>query len=284
MKIRKPAVAGQFYPGSQKKLSDAVDKYLSQAEVESIDGKLIALISPHAGYVFSAPVAAYAYKQIEGQSYDTVVLIGPSHRYSFQGAAVYGGDAFSTPLGEVEVDTELVQKLIEDLSFSELSEAHTREHSLEVQLPFLQKTLSEFKFVPILLSSYSESNYRQFSRVLASNLKNKNVLLIASTDLCHYPEYDEALKSDAVVISALKKFDPQLLIEKTEEYMQKNIVPNLHCLLCGTGAVVTTMETARALGANSIKILKHATSADVPYGTKGQAVGYLAAAMYVSEA
>jgi len=280
MKIRRTAVAGQFYPSSNKELSKDIDVYLSEAEINMISGKLIALICPHAGYVFSAPVAAYAYKQIQGMSFDTVILIGPSHRYSFKGAAIYSGDAFSTPLGDVKVDTELVEKLTADKLFLELSEAHTTEHSLEVQLPFLQKTLSTFRIVPILISSRYESIYEKLGQLLASKLDNKKVLLIASTDLCHYPEYEEALKADEVVISALKKFDSQILIERTEAYMKKNFVPNLHCMMCGTGAVVTTIEASKALGANSIKILKHATSADVREGSKDQVVGYLAAAIY----
>lgn len=280
MEIRQPAMAGKFYPRSQKELSDTVDKYLSQAEVESIEGKTVALISPHAGYVFSAPVAAYAYKQIEGQSFDTVVLIGPSHRYPFQGMAVYDGEAFSTPLDEVKVDTKLASKLTDDELFSALPEAHLSEHSLEVQLPFLQKVLSEFKILPMLTSSNSESIYKKLSKVLTSKIENKNVLLVASTDLCHYPEYDEAIRADRVVISAIEEFDPQLLIDKTEEYMRNNTVPNLHCMLCGKGAVAITMETAKALGADSIKILKHATSGDSSYGSKEQVVGYLAATIY----
>jgi len=279
-RVRRPAVAGAFYPGSSRELTATVDKYLADAEKKELQGELIALIAPHAGYVYSGHVVAYAYKQLQGKSIDTVVLVGPSHRYSVRGAAVYDSGAFQTPLGTVAIDEELTSKLIkQERRITSAPQVHDDEHCLEVHLPFLQRVLQQFKIVPMLMYDFSDANCKMLSQALFSCLNEKNALLVASTDLCHYPNYEEAKKADSVVISAISKFDPDLLRKNTDEYMRKPI-KNLHCMLCGTGAVITVMQAAKLLGANSVEILKYANSGDVTFGDKSQVVGYLAAAIY----
>ena len=277
---RRPAVAGSFYPGSSKELTNVVDKYLADAEKKELPGHLIALIAPHAGYVYSGHVAAYAYKQLQGKSIDTIVLVGPCHRSAFRGVAVYDKGAFRTPLGTVEVDETLAARLIKQArGITSMPQPHEYEHSLEVQLPFLQRVLLDFKIVPILMYDFSDENCTMLSRALFECLQNgKNTIMVASTDLCHYPSYEEAKKADSVVISAISQFDPDLLRKSEDEYMRKRI-PNLHCMLCGTGPVISVMKAAKYLGANSAEILKYANSGDVSIGNKSQVVGYLAAAI-----
>jgi AmmeMemoRadiSam system protein B len=282
-KVRRPAVAGAFYPSSRKELTAMVDGYLADAEKKELKGELIALIAPHAGYVYSGHVAAYAYKQLQGKSIDTVVLVGPSHRYLVSGAAVYASGIFETPLGMVELDKEFASELVNhEQGIASLPQAHDSEHCLEVQLPFLQRVLQNFKIVPILMYDFSDENCKMLSQALRVCLNGKNAILIASTDLCHYPEYEEAKKADNVVISAISKFDPDLLRKNTDEYMRKGI-PNLHCMLCGSGAVIAVMQAAKSLGADAVEILKYANSGDVSFGDRSQVVGYLAAAIYKKE-
>jgi len=279
-RVRRPAVAGAFYPGSSRELTATVDKYLADAEKKELQGELIALIAPHAGYVYSGHVVAYAYKQLQGKSIDTVVLVGPSHRYSVRGAAVYDSGAFQTPLGTVAIDEELASELIkQERKITSAPQVHDDEHCLEVHLPFLQRVLQQFKIVPMLMYDFSDANCKMLSQALSSCLNGKNALLVASTDLCHYPNYEEAKKADSIVVSAISKFDPDLLRKDTDEYMRKPI-RNLHCMLCGTGAVITVMQAAKRLGANAVEILKYANSGDVSFGDKSQVVGYLAAAIY----
>jgi AmmeMemoRadiSam system protein B len=180
----------------------------------------------------------------------------------------------------VAIDEELSSELIkQERRITSVPEVHDDEHCLEVHLPFLQRLLQQFKVVPILMYDFSDANCKMLSQALSSCLIGKNALLVASTDLCHYPNYEEAKKADGVVVSAISQFDPDLLRKDTDEYMRKPI-RNLHCMLCGTGAVITVMQAAKLLGANAVEILKYANSGDVPFGDKSQVVGYLAAAIY----
>jgi hypothetical protein len=153
--IREPAVAGAFYPDNPDVLSRDVKRYLENAKKEKLEGEIVALISPHAGYMYSGQVAAYAYKLIEGKTFDSVVVVAPSHRALFKGASVYDRGGFRTPLGIVPVDVELSKKMMgqrKEIQF--LPEAHSQEHSLEVQIPFLQVVLKSFKLVPIVMEPY----------------------------------------------------------------------------------------------------------------------------------
>lgn len=283
--VRLPAVAGDFrgfYPSTPSILSEQVGELIDTADAKPTTGELIGLIAPHAGYAYSGHVAGNAYKLLEGKSFDTVILIGLSHRYRVQGAAIYAHGAFRTPLGDIEIDAELAARIIERSdTVVELPEAHADEHSLEVQLPFLQWSCSSLRIVPILLQDDSPENVHSLSQAIAQAVGDKSVLLIGSTDLCHYPEYKEAVKSDRVVVEAIKHFDTDYLRGQMDEYMQAHSgVPELHCMMCSTGAVYTTMETAKRLGANRLEVLKAANSGDVPMGGRDRVVGYMAAALY----
>ena len=273
-KTRSPAVSGMFYPSNVSTLKDEVDKFLQRAEKEVIEGKLIALIVPHAGYIYSGPVAAYAYKQLEGKKIDTVILIGPSHYVRFPGVSVGNYGYYQTPLGKVAVNTKLAERMMEGSKLIDFHPpAHQREHSLEVQLPFLQRILTDFKILPLVIGSPALETCRGLSEVLLKETEGKNILLIASTDMSHYHPYDEACRIDNLTIKELEKLNPQSLYHKlvAEE-----------CELCGAGAVIATLFYAQAKAGNEIKILKYANSGDTG-GDKRRVVGYLSAAIFTQK-
>ncbi len=279
--VRSPAVAGSFYPDSPGVLSAQVGKFIDDAELKETEGELIGLIAPHAGYVYSGHVAGYAYKQLLEQSFDTVVLVGLSHRYRIDGAAIYARGAFRTPLGDIPIDEDLAFEMMRlNTDLLDLPSAHADEHSLEVQLPFLQHLLSDFRIVPILLQDDSPENVIPLSQAIAEAMADRSCLLIGSTDLCHYPTYEEARRSDEAVIEAIEGFDPDYLRRQMDEYMHHHPTQNFHCMMCSTGAIYTTMRVAKALGGNRIETLKAANSGDVPIGGRDQVVGYMAAGIY----
>jgi hypothetical protein len=284
VKVREASHAdGLWYPSTASELSEVVDGYLAKVEKESMSGEVVALVAPHAGYSYCGQVAAYAYKQIEGMEFDTVVLVGPSHRYAFPGASVYEGGVYRNPLGDVEVDSAMAKQLMdENDAIRFLPHVHIPEHSIENQIPFLQRTLSKFKIVPILMHDSGKENCDMLSTALANVLKGKKVLLVASTDMAHYPSYDEAVKADKLTISAMKTLDPDLMREQLNEYLNRG-VRELHCMLCGRGPVLAVMAAAKKLGADSVKIIKYANSGDVPKGDKTRVVGYMAAMLHRSK-
>ncbi|MEW6686240.1 MAG: AmmeMemoRadiSam system protein B [Candidatus Edwardsbacteria bacterium] len=268
--IRESVIAGSWYPGNPETLKEEIKRYLNQARQEVREP--LALIVPHAGYIYSGGVAAFAYKQIEGKSFQTVVIIGPSHRAYFRGFAIYDRGFWRTPLGLVEIDSMLAKEIIAQnpKEIQALPQVHRDEHSLEIQLPFLQVVLDNFKIVPIMMNEQDLASCRLLASALVKSLAEKNILLLASSDLSHYHPYNQALKLDQVVIEAIQKFDPEGLSES----LQKGL-----CEACGGGPIVTVMLTAKGLGAEKAKILKYANSGDVT-GDKSGVVGYLAAGIY----
>ena len=273
----------QWYPSTASGLSKTVDGYLAKVIKKSVSGKIVALVAPHAGYRFCGEVAAHGYKQIEGMEFDTVVLVGSSHSYAFPGASVYESGVYRNPLGDVEVDGAIAKRLMdENGAIRFLPRVHIPEHSLENQIPFLQRTLSEFKIVPILMGDSSKETCDMLSAALANVLKGKNVLLVASTDMSHFPSYGDAIEADKATISALETFDPGLVRERLDEYLDRG-TPRLQCMLCARGAVLAVMSAARKLGADSMEILNYANSGDVDIGDKNRVVGYMAGMIYKSE-
>jgi len=263
--IRRPAVAGAFYPGSRLLLQRQVDGFLAKAKKVELERELIALIAPHAGYIYSGPVAAYSYKQLKEKDFDTVILIGPSHHIGFAGASVYDHGSYQTPLGLVEVDSDLANKIIaQDKSIRYIPQAHIREHSLEVQLPFLQRTLKDFKIIPALISDPSLKNCQTLADAIFKSIKGKNVLIIASTDLSHYQSSSKACRLDKITLDAILTLNPEEVAKKGD--------------MCGKAAVLTTIMVARRLGADKAIILKYLNSGDTA-GPKDGVVGYGAVAI-----
>jgi AmmeMemoRadiSam system protein B/AmmeMemoRadiSam system protein A len=272
-KVREPAVAGSFYPGNEEVLRETVTSMLANAQPPRFEGKVIGLVSPHAGYAYSGPVAAHAYRVVQGHKFDAVIIVAPKHQIDFRGSSIYIEGPYKTPLGLVDIDLDLAQAILRsDPSINSRPEAHMLEHSLEVQLPFLQIAVPQLRIVPIIMAEQSMDNCRRLARAISSNVQGKNVLLVASSDLSHYLTQEEAVKMDRVVIDHVEHYDYEGLARDLSASK---------CQACGGGPVITVMMAAQELGATKGVILKYATSGDAT-GDYSQVVGYLAAAL-VSE-
>ena len=282
-RIRKPVVAGYFYPKDKKELTKTVDDFISNVKHQQIPGRIFGIMSPHAGYVFSGQVAAYSYRHIMDIQYDTVILLGPSHRVYLKGASVGNWDAYATPLGKVKVNKEIVTSLLSrGEPFHFVEQAHIREHSIETQIPFLQRILKKFDIVPIVMGSRSGAYCKIISETLAEIVKKRNVLFVASSDMSHYPNYNNANNVDRNTLSLIKNYDPNLVFSAEKKVLSKGI-PNLSTTLCGLSSVVTVMMTAKQLGGNAVKILHYANSGDVTINGRRETrrvVGYGSVAFY----
>ena len=266
--VRAPAVAGMFYERSPAALRRNIDEMLNRVQLPKVEGTVRAVVSPHAGYVYSGFTAAHAFKLLEGRKYDCVIAVGPSHREYFDGISIYSGDAYETPLGKVPINHEVRSELLQgEKNIVASAAGHRAEHSLEVQLPFLQRVL-EFSVVPIIMGDQRRQLCEQLSAALARVMANKNVLLVASSDLSHFHVYDEAVLLDKRVIQAVERFDSDVFIDELE---------NKTFEACGGGPIAVAMKTAQQVGANRVEVLHYCNSGDIT-GDKSGVVGYLAAA------
>lgn len=278
---REPAVAGQFYPADKNQLSEMLDGFFSKTKKQDFGGEIIGIISPHAGYVFSAQTAAWVFKQIEGRKTDTVVLVGSSHKYLINGAAVWSGGDFLTPLGKVQIDEDSVKTLIKEAGFIKIdNNVHKPEHSLEVQIPFLQKMLGNFKILPILINDVSYS--QKTAEAIAQAVKGKNVLLVASSDMTHYPNKKNAEIIDSDILKKIEGLDVTELEKNDAKWMSQGI-PNLSCTLCGLPAVAAVMYASKLLGCDKAKTVHYSNSAESKYGDADRVVGY-GSAVFVKSA
>lgn len=282
---RPPAVEGQFYPASPSELRHMVDDFLSNAGKPEITGQIVALLSPHAGYVFSGQVAAYAYKELRGRHFDTVIIIGPCHHVYLDRASVGNWAYYETPLGKVKVNQGMVKRLMRRDKIVFRPEAHLREHAVEVQLPFLQQVLGEVQIVPMVIGEASEETCREISDALVQAIGHENVLLVASSDMSHFPSYEEARRVDRETLNALETFDPSRVLQSSAALLREGI-PRLSCTLCGLQATTVVMMTAKRLGADQVNVLHYANSGDVSVGgraSKNRVVGYGAGVFYKSK-
>jgi AmmeMemoRadiSam system protein B len=263
-------VAGSWYPDDPVRLTAAVDSYLEAAGGPPPDIEpTLALIAPHAGLMYSGHVAAHAYQYLRHRRVDIIVLAGPSHFVGFDGVAIYARGGFDSPLGVAQIDEGCASELLRTTPvIREHDTAHTREHSLEMQLPFVRRLAPEARIVPLVMGWQTEATARRLGDALASVLRGKNALLIASSDLSHYNDAHTAAAFDRVVIEQVQRFDPDGLQRALD------IRPE-HA--CGGGPMVAVMRAARALGAREARVLKYADSGDIS-GDKSSVVGYLAAA------
>ena len=289
-KTREPVVAGQFYPSDAKELKETIKGYFENIKsLPAQEGDILGVISPHAGYIFSGQVAAYSYKFLSQYKLDNpiIVLIGPSHNYYLPKPAVWSLGSFLTPLGEVKLEDDFIKEILKEKDFFEnLPQAHIPEHSLEVQLPFLQYIYPKFTIVPILVSRYEYSFSSKISEKLASVIKKyptkRKIVIVCSTDMSHYPKYEDAIKVDNQAIEVVKVYDPKKYFDEIPK-LEKTNVSNLHCVFCGETAVGITMITTKILGGNKTLVLKYANSGDVSfYGDKSRVVGYLSLAFLKS--
>lgn len=268
---RKPAVAGSFYPSNPGKLSADIDGYLKNAAGSAIEGELFGIIVPHAGYVYSGPVAAYSYDLLKGLDVRVAVVLAPCHRARFDGASVIPSGLYSTPLGDVTIDEAIGNELVRSPRMKFIREAHDSEHSLEVQVPFLQRVLGDFTLVPIVVGTTDLAVCRSLAADMAEVLsrEERRFVIVISTDLSHYHPYQEARRIDGVFIETLRRYDTAELYSTLGADRAQ---------ACGEGPVLTGMELGSRMGASRVEVLKYANSGDTA-GGRDQVVGYLAAAI-----
>lgn len=271
--VRRSVIAGSWYPGSASALASTIDGFMAAVDEGPVKGELKGLISPHAGYSYSGGVAAYAYRQLEGKSHPTVVIVSPIHQYYGGCYIVTSNRYYQTPFGLIEVDADLVGKLDQEVELSLVDQ--DAEHSLEIQLPFLQHMLGEFKLLPVMMGDQGLEACRELSTALTKVLGEKEALLVASSDLAHLHDYQEVVAHDRLVQGFVDDFDPEGLASS----LAKN-----EAQACGGGPVVTVMLAAKERGADKAKVLKYMNSGDVTGDkTPGKyTVGYLAGVVYKS--
>ncbi len=270
--VRKPTWAGQFYPADARALESKIDGFLHQACKEYTGEKIYGVIVPHAGYDYSGQTAAAAFAQLKEQNFKTIILLAPSHSEFISGASLYSGDYYETPFGLVPVDKELSERLVQAspaLSFSlrgHDTAGQRPEHSLEVQLPFLQRVLkADFRIVPMIIQDYSLENCRQIGDTIAGTVDQDNTLLLASTDLYHGDSYEECKRQDKATVNSILSLEPEEFIKGAN----KNIYQ-----ACGAGPVAILLFASKQLGADDVQLIDQTTSADVTGVQSGYIVGY----------
>ena len=268
--VRRAAVAGSWYPGSRAGLERAVDAHV--AAVPAPSGRCPrALVAPHAGLMYSGPVAAYAYGLVRECRYDAVVLVGPSHFVAFEGVSIWPRGGWDTPLGRVPIAEEVAASIARaGGGVIEHPAVHGREHSLEMQLPFVARLLPGVPIVPLVMGHQTREAAESLGDALGRALAGRRVLLVASSDLSHYHDARTAAALDAVVLRHVEAFDPGALMTALER-------EPAHA--CGGGPMVAVLRAARALGAARAQVLRYADSGDVS-GDKAAVVGYMAAALW----
>jgi AmmeMemoRadiSam system protein B/AmmeMemoRadiSam system protein A len=272
--VREPAVAGQFYPAQPAALKQALEAYLRDAVPPKPD-RPIAIVVPHASYIYSAQIAADAWRQAGRHRYDTVVLLGTNHTGAATGrVSVYSGAGFRTPLGTVQVDKTIVDALLKEDPTSMLDQAaHASEHSIEVHVPFVQYLFPGAKIVAAVVGTQDPASCARFGRALGKVLKDRQALIVASSDLSHYPSARDAASVDRRTLEAIASLSPDRLHSSAQAEMQRGI-PDLVTTACGEAPIMAAMTAAMLLGATRGTIVSYANSADVAVGDPARAVGY----------
>lgn len=270
MKIRHQQVAGYFYPAEKDKLQEDISLLLKVAEPEQSFNKIFGIVSPHAGYIYSGKTAAYVYNLLKDKSYETVIVISPSHAEYFPGISIYDGEAYETPLGIVEIDQHMVDKLVENskLIFRSI-QGHRKEHALEVQIPFLQTVLKDFKIVPIVMGDQSKMFVDHLAEKI-SKVVDEETLVVASSDMSHFYDSSEANRLDSVIEQRINEFDFEQLLKDLDDH---------ECEACGGGPIAAMMKAASLKNINKSLVINRSDSGDIT-GDKSEVVGYLSAVIY----
>jgi hypothetical protein len=276
--VRTPAVAGTFYPADPRRLESEVRTLLAQAVPPRAE-RPIGLLVPHAGYTFSGAVAADGWRQAAGHRYDVVVLLGTNHTAPwFQGVSVFIGSGFRTPLGVAQVDEQGASALLAaDAECTSDPGPHEREHSIEVQVPFVQVAFPGVPILPVIVGSGEPGPADRFGAALARTLREKSALVVASSDLSHYPSYEDGAACDRAVLAAVARLDPGGLRSTLEAERQAGR-QGLETTACGTAALLAALATVRELGAARGVVVSHASSGDSGLGERRRVVGYGAVA------
>jgi hypothetical protein len=270
--IRRAAVAGSWYPRDPARLSAELDGYLATAQVER-PPSLVAIVAPHAGLMYSGPVAAHAYTITSGRRFAAVILVGPSHFVPFDGVSIWPEGRWETPFGPVQVDRDLGDAIrSRSAVVIDMPEAHAREHSLEMHLPFVARTMAGVPIVPLVMGYQTRETAFALGDAVADAVAERDgpVLLVASTDLSHYEDAATAGRLDRVVLDHVERLDAGGLMDALEREPRH---------ACGGGPTVAVLEAARRLGASRARVLRYADSGDVS-GDKSAVVGYMAAAVW----
>lgn len=272
--IRPSPIAGQWYPGNAKQLAEQVDHYISQARLPEIEGEVIAVMAPHAGHTYSGPVAGHAFAALQDRSPEIVAVLSPMHQPYREPLLTSAHEAYQTPLGEILIDQEAIEALDTHLRSSSAyglaRVAYDAEHSLEIELPFLQRVLAApFRLLPVMVRDQSEQAAHNLGLALSKSLAGRRCILVASTDLSHFYSQSMANALDHEVLRLVEAFDPPGIIRM--EALGRGFA-------CGRGALASVLWAARGLGANRAQILHYATSGDVT-GDYNRVVGYGAAAI-----
>jgi MEMO1 family protein len=270
--VRPSPIAGKWYEGDAKALSRSIDEFLDNARLPELDGEVVGVIAPHAGHIYSGAVAGYAFAALRAKQPDLVAVISPMHHPYYEPLLTTSHEAYHTPLKDVPVDREALNELDvvlkSELGFGLSPVSHDPEHSLEIELPFLQRALkSDWNLLPVMVRAQEPRVSRGLGRALAQVLRERKFVLVASTDLSHFYNQNAALKFDRAMLDAIESFDPEAAFDL--ERAEKGFA-------CGLGAVAAVMWAARELGAERVKVLRHATSGDVT-GDYSSVVGYGAA-------
>ncbi|MBI3602030.1 MAG: AmmeMemoRadiSam system protein B [Candidatus Omnitrophica bacterium] len=269
--IKEPNVAGAFYSADPQELSHQIDSFIQQASISPVAARVQAMIVPHAGYIYSGPVAAYGYKAISRNKYTTIVILAPSHYFPFEGISVWPEGGFKTPLGIVNVDEDFAQKLMKaDSRFRFLPQVFEQEHSVEVELPFIQKVFGSVKIVPVLMGNPDAKVCQKLAAVLNGLIGSRqDVLVLASSDMSHYFDYETANQMDAATLETINNKDVQ-------SFWNGNVSRKME--MCGFVPVTTVLLYARERGLK-VQVLKHANSGDTA-GDKSRVVGYSSVIFY----
>lgn len=273
--IREAVWAGKFYEEKPDVLSRHLEYLFKTAKrTPAFSGNILALIVPHAGYIYSGKVAASAFSLVQGKDYQTVIILAPSHHHRFRGCSIYLKGGYKTPLGLVPIDEDAAAKLSKASGFNYIARAHQEEHSIEVQIPFIQKSLPQAKIVPVIMGISTKKTIFTLAEALSKVCQGEKTLVIASTDLSHYYPKPRANKTDANTISLIKSININTLLKKLEQ--GENI-------MCGGGPVCASLLYAQKQGEAKVKVLHYADSSEAGAPEDG-VVGYLAAAVYLDKA
>lgn len=267
--LRPSPIAGQWYEGNPQKLIQEIDRYIADAKLPEIRGEVVAVIAPHAGHRYSGQTAGYAFAAVSGQARPLVAVVSPLHSFSHHALVTSAHMAYQTPLGEVEIDKQALHRLTQNLRRAGGEQlfalANDREHSLEIELPFLQRALhGPFTLLPVMVHTHDEGVLKQLGMALAQTLKDRDCLLVASTDLSHFYSQNVARRLDAEMLRQMAEFSPEGILAAERKGSG---------FACGAGAVAAVLWAARELGANKVEILHHSTSGEVT-GDFDSVVGY----------
>ncbi len=272
--VRPSPIAGTWYSADPRQLRKTLDGYIEKAELHEMPGEVVALVAPHAGYLYSGPVAGHAFKAVRGKTYEIVAVLSPMHQYYAQPLLTSAHRAYQTPLGEIPIDKDKLEavnaQLKQQANLALHPVANDKEHSLEIELPFLQRTLaSEFKLLPIMLRDQSRQTAKILGKILAEVLKDSSALLVASSDLSHFYPETIANQLDSQVLSALADFSPDGLFDLKDKGSGQ---------ACGLSAIAAILWASREMGATDVTLLNYNTSAAIT-GDRSSVVGYGAAAI-----